>query len=335
MIGYGAWKLSPPTTAPAASSSAVSPQSQPLAAAKKPSRNYDATDAQRLKPLLQKASDLVDLATPLTKQLTVFNNDFPQLLKQGAAAEAITRLNQLKEAAKTVAAAQDDLQAAGGYYQVEVNYLIDAPKGNVAGGLVNDATNMARWISAFNGPTNDAALELIQNVRRDWDQRIRDFSQWTDGTRARIQELRASLDAAGIGVQLENDALKEKSLRYARQWKALSDDIYAELTRINSQRTFPNLPLNFQSLSEEERNRIWQESTGKTIQQSSLDMGHLNQLFDSRIQKSLDEMVELGITPDISHPKQFRAVNPFGYNDLARALGSESLKLMDKYNDPQ
>lgn len=143
------------------------------------------------------------------------------------------------------------------------------------------------------------------------------------------------MDAAGIGVQLENDALKEKSLRYARQWKALSDDIYAELTRINSQRTFPNLPLNFQSLSEEERNRIWQESTGKTIQQSSLDMGHLNQLFDSRIQKSLDEMVELGITPDISHPKQFRAVNPFGYNDLARALGSELLKLMDKYNDPQ
>jgi hypothetical protein len=43
-------------------------------------------------------------------------------------------------------------------------------------------------------------------------------------------------------------------------------------------------------------------------------------------------MTELGITPDVVHVKPFVGTNTFSYDEAARALAVEALKITEKYN---
>jgi hypothetical protein len=86
-------------------------------------------------------------------------------------------------------------------------------------------------------------------------------------------------------TQVEND-LREKSLRYAHNWKILSDEIYADVANMNLQMSVPNLPYNFQSLPKDEQARVWHDATGKTIESMEIGINRMSRLYDPRIQKA-------------------------------------------------
>lgn len=124
-------------------------------------------------------------------------------------------------------------------------------------------------------------------------------------------------------------APKEKIIRYARQWKSLSDDIYSEIGMLRSN-GIGDLPSNFKSLPEAEKDRIWRETTNRQTDNFRREIERMNRRFDARIQQAYDQIAELDVLP----PQQFRAVNSFGYKKAAQIIGSEALKILDKYNEP-
>jgi hypothetical protein len=187
------WQMRSEPNAPVTTSA----RGQPERITPKPNRKYGAADFQALTPILQKASNLIDIATPLSRDLTTFANELRASIQKDGIQSGITRIAQLRTRAISLATALDDLQSSSGLYSEEVNYLIDAAQGNQAGSVALVAGNLSRVLGGFTGPPNQATIEIIQNLEYPFDEKVKQFSDWTIKSRSRTQELFRALSSTG------------------------------------------------------------------------------------------------------------------------------------------
>jgi hypothetical protein len=169
----------------------------PVPLSPKPERRYSSADVPKLTPIVQRISELLtEEGKPLEFQIYNFCMTIQQKLNDLGPKETVRQLQAFADRANKLGAEIDAIQSGAGYYQDEVNYIIDAKSGNVVQGVAQEIKNSTRWLTGIAMPLNQAGFEIIQNMSAPLQSKARDFDKWTTETPKRVQEIRKELDAA-------------------------------------------------------------------------------------------------------------------------------------------
>jgi hypothetical protein len=178
--------------------SAAPTSAEPQSPSAKPQRKYSSADVPKLTPIVQKISELVtSQGTPLAFEIYNFCVTLRQKLGDLGTKETIRQLQDFAERANKFGDEIDAVQSNAGYYQDEVNYIIDAKAGNVAQSVAQEMKNVSRWLDGIASPINQGGSEILQNMTFQLLSKAKDFDKWRTETPKRIQEIRKELDAAG------------------------------------------------------------------------------------------------------------------------------------------
>lgn len=189
IVAIGLWQApeNPPVTTQAAGTTPPT----------KPQRKYSSADVPKLTPIVQRISEIVTSeGAPLAFEIANYCGTLQQKLNASGTQETISQLQSLADRANKFGTEIDDIQNRAGYYQNEVNYIIDAKNGNLAQGVAQEIKNVTRWMTGIASPPNPAGFEILQNMDFQLQSKVRDFQKWAADTPRRIQEIRSDLDAA-------------------------------------------------------------------------------------------------------------------------------------------
>jgi hypothetical protein len=163
----------------------------------KPQRRYSSADIPKLTPVLQRISDVVTAeGTPLSAEIYRFSNNLPQNLNELGTQGMLHQVQAYADLANSFGAKIDDIQTQAGYYQEEVNYIINAKGGNVAQSVAQEIANTTRWMGGIASPPNSAGFSILNTMSVQFRSKANEFHEWTAQTSKRIQEIRKDLYAA-------------------------------------------------------------------------------------------------------------------------------------------
>ncbi len=203
-IAFGAYGLglkfgSQPEPIAIVSPPATEPPKEPTPPSPKPQRKYSNADLPKLTPVIQRISEVVasegaPLATEIYKYCTA--SVIRQKLNTLGTQETIRQLREFAERANKFGAEIDTIQDEAGYYQEEVNYIIDAKQGNLAQTVASEIRNSTQWIPGIVTPLDMPSQRILGIMAAQLQSRASDFYKWAVATPMRIQEIRKDLNEA-------------------------------------------------------------------------------------------------------------------------------------------